>query len=98
MDELVSIGQKPSENCNVCGVKKKDDCCKTELKIVKTDQPQKSDLLKLSFTNYILEPVQQVFKKVEFSIFKTEITTIQANAPPESASVPIFIQHCQYRI
>jgi hypothetical protein len=48
---ICSVSQKVDDVCSKCGVKTKKDCCKTEIKVVKVDDSQKSDFLKIDFLN-----------------------------------------------
>ncbi|WP_185204599.1 HYC_CC_PP family protein [Chryseobacterium sp. C3] len=98
MNELASISQKVDDVCNKCGVKTKKNCCKTEIKIVKVDDSQKSDFLKIDFLKQIHDVHKNVFFFVDHSFSATKFTQIQINAPPEKRSVPIFISHCNFRI
>ncbi|MBK1896785.1 HYC_CC_PP family protein [Chryseobacterium paridis] len=98
MDELVSISQKTDDVCAKCGVKTKKDCCKTEIKIVKVDDSQKSDFLKIDFLKQIVAYKAHEFFFIDRSFSTTKFTQIQINAPPESKSIPIFITHCNFRI
>lgn len=98
MNELASISQKVDDVCSKCGVKTKKDCCKTEIKIVKVDDSQKSDFLKIDFLKQIHDVHKNVFFFVDHSFSATKFTQIQINVPPEKRSVPIFISHCNFRI
>lgn len=91
MDELSSIGQSSDESCGKCGTKSKNDCCKT-------DTSKKSELLQLSFVSSYAEVVTHHFKFPDISYSDSKFSSIKINAPPESWSVPIFIQHCNFRI
>lgn len=98
MKELVSVSQKVDDICSKCGVKTKKDCCKTEIKIVKVDDSQKSDLLKIDFLQQISGIQNQEFFFIDKSFSATKFTQIQINGPTETRSVPIFINHCNFRI
>ena len=98
MNELSSIGQSSDESCGKCGTKSKNDCCKTEFKVLKTDSSQKSELLQLSFVSSFAEVVTHHFEFPDISYSDSKFSSIKINAPPESWSVPIFIQHCNFRI
>ncbi|BEV03183.1 HYC_CC_PP family protein [Chryseobacterium gambrini] len=98
MNELASVSQKVDDVCSKCGVKTKKDCCKTEIKIVKVDDSQKSDFLKIDFLKQISHIHKNDFFFVDHSFSVTKFTQIQINAPPEKRSVPIFISHCNFRI
>lgn len=98
MDELVSFSQDSGKDCNVCGTKKKSDCCKTEFKILKTDHSQKSEATQSPSFFLFIEPKTPVFS-FSFPSFSSEkfVSTL-INAPPEIGWVPIFIQFCNFRI
>lgn len=88
MNELASISQKVDDVCSKCGVKTKKDCCKTEIKIVKVDDSQKSDFLKIDFLKQIYDIRKNDFFFVDHSFSATKFTQIQINAPPQNRSVP----------
>ncbi|WP_228412455.1 HYC_CC_PP family protein [Chryseobacterium sp. G0240] len=99
MQEFVSVSQKTSDICGKCGVKDKKGCCKTEIKVVKVDDSQRSDLLTIDFLSQISEiPVTPLFFFVDRSFSASKFTRIQINAPPEYSPVPIYINHCNFRI
>jgi hypothetical protein len=98
MQEMVSVSQKTNDICAKCCVKTKKDCCKTEIKVVKVDDSQKSDFLKIDFLKQIATFQKQEFFFIDQSFSATKFTQIQINAPPESRSIPIFITHCNFRI
>lgn len=99
MEEFVSVSQKVHDICSKCGVKStKKDCCKTEIKIVKVDDSQKSDFLKIDFLRQISEYQEHSYFFVDKSFSAAKFTQIQINGPPEKKSVPIFINHCNFRI
>ncbi|WP_267402985.1 MULTISPECIES: hypothetical protein [unclassified Chryseobacterium] len=98
MNELASVNKKVDDICSKCGVKTKKDCCKTEIKLLKVDDSQKSDFLKIDFLKQISELPKNEFFFVDQSFSTTKFTQIQINAPPKSRSVPIFIHHCNFRI
>ena len=98
MEELVSVSRKIDDMCGKCGVKTKKDCCKTEIKIVKVDDSKTSSLLTIDFITYIPEPQKHRFFLLEKTFWRSKFTAVQNNAPPDQRSVPIFIQHCNFRI
>ncbi|PWN72418.1 hypothetical protein C1631_003185 [Chryseobacterium phosphatilyticum] len=99
MQEFVSVSQKVDDICGKCGVKNKKECCKTEIKLVKVDDSQKSDLLHIDFLGQISGiPVKHQFTFVDHSFSASKFTQIQINGPPEYKPVPIYIHHCNFRI
>ncbi|WP_313091562.1 HYC_CC_PP family protein [Chryseobacterium flavum] len=99
MQEFVSVSQKTDDICGKCGVKEKKGCCKTEIKVVKVDDAQTSDLLKINFLSLFSElPAKHQFFFADKSFSASKFTQIQINAPPERNPVPIYIHHCNFRI
>ncbi|CEJ69261.1 HYC_CC_PP family protein [Chryseobacterium oranimense] len=99
MEEFVSVSQKTTDICGKCGVKEKKGCCKTEIKVVKVDDSQKSDLLKIDFSNQIAPTfIQHEFFFIDKSFSASKFTQIKINGPPEYRPVPIYINHCNFRI
>ncbi|WP_295223060.1 hypothetical protein [uncultured Chryseobacterium sp.] len=98
MNELASISQKVDDVCSKCDVKTKKDCCKTEIKIVKIDDSQKSDFLKIDLIKQINGITPQKFFFAGPSFSASKLSRIRINVPPEIRPVPIFITHCNFRI
>lgn len=98
LDQIFLSSTSSSDSCDLCGTKEKKDCCKSEIKILKTDVASKADV---SFVNPAPLPaiVSEVFYS-EFLIPAVERNqfSIQVNAPPEKAQLPLFISHCNFRI
>jgi hypothetical protein len=93
MDKLTSVSQKTDDICSKCGIKTKKDCCKTEIKIVKVDDSQKSDFLTINILKQISEIEIHEFFFIDKSFSATKFTQIQINGPPENRWVPLFINH-----
>ncbi len=98
MNELASVSRNAEDICSKCGVKTKKDCCKTEIKVVKVDDSQKSDFLKIDLLKQIYEVSRHEFLVADPSFSATKFLQIRINAPPEIRPVPIFITHCHFRI
>ncbi|MGV8914703.1 MAG: HYC_CC_PP family protein [Kaistella sp.] len=98
LDEIfVSVGSQEN-SCKICKTDKKNDCCKSEIKIAKTDSAQTASILALNaFTPVALLPENPVkhfspptFNKIYFSV--------SINAPPDEIIPPLFLQYCNFRI
>ncbi|WP_294228994.1 hypothetical protein [Chryseobacterium endophyticum] len=98
MNELASVSRNAEDVCSKCGVKTKKDCCKTEIKVVKVDDSQKSDFLKIDLIKQINGITPQKFFFAGPSFSASKFSRIRINAPPEIRPVPIFITHCHFRI
>ena len=99
MEEFVSVSQKTTDICAKCGVKEKKGCCKTEIKVVKVDDSQKSDLLMIDFLSQIAPTLtEQNFFFADKSFSAAKFTQRRINGPPEYRPVPIYLNHCNFRI
>ena len=96
--DQIFVSASSDNTCNICGTKEKKDCCKSEIKILKTDVAQKSDV---SFINDapLVATIPEVFY-AEFIIPAIERNqfSVQVNAPPDKAELPLFISYCNFRI
>lgn len=98
MDEILISKNTDGASCNVCDRNDKNDCCKTEVKFLKSDVFHKADLMMLSLVKHFSEVsnLYSVFQNTSFP--KTETPSVLINAPPEIYGVPVFIRHCNFRI
>jgi len=98
LDEIfVSVGSQ--ENfCKICKTDKKNDCCKSEIKIAKTDLAQAASILTLNpFTSVGLLPQNSV-QHFSSPIFIKNYFSVSINAPPDKIIPPLFLQYCNFRI
>lgn len=83
--------------CALCGTKKKKGCCKSEIKILKTDVPQKVDI---SFINDA--PAVAIIPQISDADFLILVErkqfSVPLNAPPDRTELPLFISYCNFRI
>ncbi|QDP84901.1 hypothetical protein FNJ88_04780 [Chryseobacterium sp. SNU WT5] len=98
LDQILVSSVSSSKTCDVCGTEDKKDCCKSEVKVLKTDVGPKANI---SFINDA--PIGAVLPQEYFVNFITPILernnfSIHINAPPETAELPLFISHCNFRI
>lgn len=98
LNEIFVSTVSTSKTCDLCGTKKEKDCCKSEIKILKTDVAQKVDF---SFTNQA--PLVVILPEVFYSEFlipavERNYYFIQVNAPPDIAELPLFLSYCNFRI
>ena len=82
--------------CALCGTKKKKGCCKSEIKILKTDVPQKVDI---SFIND--SPAVAIIPQISDADFLILVErkqfSVPLNAPPDRTELPLFISYCNFR-
>lgn len=98
LDQIFVSSTSSSKTCELCGTKKEKDCCKSEIKILKTDVAQKADI---SFVNNA--PLIAVVPEVMYAEFMVSAVernqfSVQVNAPPGKSQVPLFISYCNFRI
>ncbi|CAA7196663.1 hypothetical protein CHRY9293_02742 [Chryseobacterium potabilaquae] len=99
MNNLSSINPKSDNFCQKCGVKDKNGCCKTEFKIFKVDDFQKSELFKTNFLPLVHENKEKCdFLFLDRCFSTSKYIRISINGPPEKKSLPIYINHCHFRI
>lgn len=97
--EATTISSASSEeNCNSCSSTKKDDCCKTVFKVLKTSEAQKAHLLEIDFLK-----VQGIVPNAALSdnfskSLSTNYTAVCITAPPEIQKIALFLKHCNFRI
>ena len=98
LDQILISSVSSSKTCDVCGTEEKKDCCKSEIKILKTDVAQKATI---AFINDA--PLATILPQVSFGDFfapvvsRTEFS-IHINAPPDKTEPPLFLTHCNFRI
>ena len=105
MGNLVSwsIYDSGKHGCDFCGMGKSEskdlNCCKDVKHHAKVEQAQKANSSLFKFEQSIADivlvnPVALLF------IFDTQQTVgeVNCNAPPEIASVPLYVKNCIYRI
>ena len=98
LDQIFVSSTSSSKTCDLCGTKKEKDCCKSEIKILKTDVAQKADV---SFINSA--PLVAIVPEVFYAEFLIPVVernqfSVQVNAPPDKAELPLFISNCNFRI
>lgn len=96
--EEISVSQNSGDECNVCHSKEKKDCCKDEVKFVKVDHFQKSDLQTLHWLK-----IPAFLNKIvwNFEIFSKEKSAVALEfhtGPPVIYSPSIYILNCNFRI
>ncbi len=98
MEEVfLSVGAEEGA-CGICKTNGKKDCCKSELKLVKTDLSQKANSFLFKM---MAQPaaVPAVFSFVlPGTLAKVNLDFIQINAPPNLHRLALFVIHCNYRI
>ena len=86
------------KTCEFCASKKKKDCCKDKIKIVKLDVSQEANTQFVnSFTAIAILPINNYLDHI-YPVVKQNYFSVQMNAPPEKYTLPLFISYCNFRI
>ena len=98
LNQIFVSSASSKKSCDLCSTDKKKDCCKTEIKILKTDVAPKADV---SFINDA--PAVAIIPEDYFANFLTPVLerkniSVQINAPPDKAELALFISYCNFRI
>jgi hypothetical protein len=97
--ENISISAANSDQtCGLCKTKKKNDCCKTQFKIVKTSPAHKANLLQLDPLKFVAVLPRVSYLNPVFKISSTDNSSVRINAPPDKPAVALFITNCNFRI
>ena len=111
MGKLISWGlmNHESVNCDYCGMPKsssgakgltiKNNCCKDEHKLFKTDKDQKAATGEIQVLKLVPEAV--VVPILSFNQFRISTDAVKnptAHAPPLIGNQPVFLLNCNFRI
>ncbi len=83
--------------CAFCGTKKKKGCCKSEIKILKTDVPQKVDISIINDAPAVAI-IPQISDADFLILVERKQFSVPLNAPPDRTELPLFISYCNFRI
>ncbi|GEM_PF-1355881 len=100
MDELAAVSTRDNTVCNTCGSEKQDDsCCKSEVKLLKTDNPQTSAVVQLKLQSFAFIVPESYFALPVFVPRDlSQNPSIRINAPPQLDKCPLYVWNCIYRI
>lgn len=101
MDKLVTwtlSGSAEDDKCENCGMKKDDNCCKDEKKVVKNTTDQKtteSPILNLEVFTALISS----FVSYEIDSYSSISSGVNAtHAPPIKGNQEIYLRNCVFRI
>ena len=98
LDQIFVSAVSSSKTCDICNTEDKNDCCTSEVKILKTDVAQKADITIVNDAPpAILLPQFSFAEFSEPAVIRNEFS-IYIKAPPDKAQLPLFITHCNFRI
>ena len=98
MDKVLTSFATSTNTCGLCGKEKMKDCCKSEIKVLKTDVAQKADI------SFIADaPVVGILPELFYADFFTSVLdrnqfSVRVKAPPNKSELPLFISYCNFRI
>ena len=96
--DQIFVSTSSDNSCDLCGTKKKSDCCKSEIKILKTDVAQKADVSLINDSPFAAVLPEVFYAEFLMPVVKRNQFSIRVNAPPDKAELPLFISYCNFRI
>ncbi|WP_153797146.1 HYC_CC_PP family protein [Foetidibacter luteolus] len=100
MNELSSIDLHASENavCGKCGMKKKGDCCKDEVKIVKISDAHKYVAAAFQFVFEALPAEKTPLIQVQIPYDNSVVVNSWAHGPPLVSQSPLYLKNRVFRV
>ena len=98
LDQIFVSSTSSSKTCELCGTKKEKDCCKSEIKILKTDVAQKADISFINNAPLVAIVPEVIYAEFLMPVVERNQFSVQVNAPPDKAELPLFISYCNFRI
>ena len=98
LDQIFVSSTSSSNTCDLCGTDKKKDCCKGEVKVLKTDVAQKVDASFINVASFLAILPETFYADFLVTVVERNKFSVQVNAPPETAELPLFISYCNFRI
>ena len=98
LNQIFVSSASSKKSCDLCSTDKKKDCCKTEIKILKTDVAPKADVSFINDAPAVAILPQEYFANFLTPVLERKNLSVQINAPPDKAELPLFISHCNFRI
>ena len=98
LDQIFVSSASSSKTCVLCGTKKEKDCCKSEIKILKTDVEQKANISFINDAPLVAMIPEAFYAEFLIPVLERNQFSVQVNAPPDKAELPLFISYCNFRI
>lgn len=98
LDQIFVSSASSGKTCDLCSTDKEKDCCKSELKIFKTDVAAKADVSFVADAPIVAILPREFFANLITPILERNNFSIQIKAPPDKAEPPLFISYCNFRI
>ncbi|MFM7645447.1 MAG: HYC_CC_PP family protein [Sphingomonadales bacterium] len=96
----VTLFSSSDHHCNFCGMQEESDgCCHQEKQLVKLIQDQYPP----HFFNYTIVPATAFIPAEQPPLSTIQVQALgsvagTAERPPDRASVPLYVSHCDFRI
>ena len=74
------------------------DCCKDQVKVLKTDAAQKADVSFISDAPIVAIIPHVFYADFLMPVLERNLFSVQVNAPPDKPDLPLFISYCNFRI
>lgn len=98
MDKVFTSFSTSTNTCGLCGKEKMKDCCKSEIKVLKTDAAQKADISLIADAPFVAIISQLFYADFLTPVLESNQFSILAKAPPDKSELPLFISYCNFRI
>lgn len=98
MDKVFTSFSTSTNTCGLCGKGKMKDCCKHQVKVLKTDDAQKADISFIADAPVVAIIPQTFYADFLTPVLKRNQFSILVNAPPDRPELPLFISYCNFRI
>ncbi|WP_159969832.1 HYC_CC_PP family protein [Halpernia humi] len=98
MDKVFTSFSNSTNTCGLCGKKKMKDCCKDQVKVLKTDTAQKADISFIADAPFAAIIPQVFYADFLLPVLERNQFSILVNAPPDRPELPLFISYCNFRI
>lgn len=74
------------------------DCCKDQVKVLKTDAAQKADVSFIADAPFVAILPELFYADFLMPVLERNHFSVQVNAPPDKADLPLFISYRNFRI
>ena len=98
LDQIFVSAASSDNTCDLCGTDQEKDCCKSEIKILKTDVAQKTAISFINDASFVAIVPEVFYSDFLIPVVERNQFSIQVNAPPDKAELPLFISYCNFRI
>ena len=98
MNKVFTSFSTSANSCGICGKDKTKDCCKNEVKILKTDVAQKANVSFIADAPFVAILPQLFYADFLAPVLERNQFSVLVNAPPDKSELLLFIAYCNFRI